>query len=593
MEGIEEILLSSVVDVACPALEQSRQALKLEGNQRTIDMQQAEQELLHTLSTAEGELLDKPDLVAALNCMKQETSRMEEALQKAIEAQQELTLQRDRYRAATGRGALLFMQVQSLEKLNPMYAFSIEMYIQVFKDTLLLSVETQEDDCDAFEAHRKGMAGDVVALLANEFSAIATRAVFLHIVAGLKKEDKLVFSAALCFSILGYERPDEFPSELLTFLLKGPSPTSSDQTPSPISWLPDDKWNACQCLEGKASVFTGLTGDIIAHNRWHQWYLINTPELEVLPGEWQVLGSFHKLLVLRCLRPDRLPTAVECFMKSELGSSYVDPPQPSISDVLINPKCHTVILWTGLGNDPLAAVKSYHNSNISGSLVSIDVHDELSDSVDSINRVALKGGWCMLDSIHLEPELLPLLSPILTNSEISPRFLMVLTADPASASKLPVSVIRDSLKVTTDTSSSLKSILLSTWDVSSQHCPAIPRQGELRRMLFLLSYFHSVCLQRNIFLNYGFVDAPYAFGTSEISASRYLIQMLLQQTTTNTDIHWDDLREVIVSQVYAAHSTVEIDRKALIAIGESILTQNNLSHSDFCGMPLAMNAGML
>eukprot|EP01060_Flectonema_neradi_P015038 TRINITY_DN2171_c0_g1_i3.p1 TRINITY_DN2171_c0_g1~~TRINITY_DN2171_c0_g1_i3.p1 ORF type:complete len:942 (+),score=177.74 TRINITY_DN2171_c0_g1_i3:209-2827(+) len=551
-------------------------------------MRKAEQELLHKLSTAEGELLDNPELVASLNCMKQETSRMEEALQQAIEAQQKISQQRDRYRAATGRGALLFMQVQALERLNPMYAFSIDMYIQVFKDTLLTSVERQEDDCDAFEAHRKGMAGDVIALLASEFSAVATQAVFLHIVAGLKREDKLVFSVALCLSILGHERPNEFPPELLAFLLKGPP--GSTNTPNCIPWLPDDKWDACLSLEQRSPVFKGFTGDLLAHTRWNQWYGLATPELEGLPGEWQSVTSFHKLLVLRCLRPDRMPIALENFMRTELGPIYVDPPQQGIGEVLSRPKSHTVILWSGLGNDPLSAVKAYHSAKIGSSLVSIDVHDELNDNVDSISRVALKGGWCVLDSVHLAPELLPLLSPVLGNSEISPRFLMVLTADPACASELPVNIVRGSMKLTTDTSCSLKPILQTTWDVASQYCTSITRQGELRRLLFLLTYFHAVCLRRNIFLRRGFVNAPYAFGSSDLSTSRHVIQMLLQQTASNTQIHWSDLREMVVTEIYGALCTSDTDLEIIKSIGESIFSEHNMTHSDFCRLPLEMNA---
>lgn len=50
---------------------------------------------------------------------------------------------------------------------------------------------------------------------------------------------------------------------------------------------------------------------------------------EPLPGELESdLDSFQKLLVLRCLRADRLTHGLQDFVASQLGQSFIEPQVP-------------------------------------------------------------------------------------------------------------------------------------------------------------------------------------------------------------------------------------------------------------------------
>ena len=51
------------------------------------------------------------------------------------------------------------------------------------------------------------------------------------------------------------------------------------------------------------------------------------PASMVLPQPWaDRLTSFQKLLVLRVLRPDKMVVALRHFVRSEMGTQYVEPP---------------------------------------------------------------------------------------------------------------------------------------------------------------------------------------------------------------------------------------------------------------------------
>ena len=44
------------------------------------------------------------------------------------------------------------------------------------------------------------------------------------------------------------------------------------------------------------------------HDDWLVWFNLEKPDQAPLPGEYGTVKRFHKLLVLRAMRPDRVPT---------------------------------------------------------------------------------------------------------------------------------------------------------------------------------------------------------------------------------------------------------------------------------------------
>ena len=65
-----------------------------------------------------------------------------------------------------------------------------------------------------------------------------------------------------------------------------------------------------------------------APSRFKEWFNSLNPETENLPLEWKALKDlpFQKLLVLRCLRPDRISIALVNFIKKVLpdGEAFTE-----------------------------------------------------------------------------------------------------------------------------------------------------------------------------------------------------------------------------------------------------------------------------
>jgi len=76
-----------------------------------------------------------------------------------------------------------------------------------------------------------------------------------------------------------------------------------------------------------------------APNRFKDWYNELCPEDQKLPLDWKKLDNmpFQKLLVLRCLRPDRITIALGNFIRNVLpfGPEYMDMDQKcTFGDIL-------------------------------------------------------------------------------------------------------------------------------------------------------------------------------------------------------------------------------------------------------------------
>ena len=47
---------------------------------------------------------------------------------------------------------------------------------------------------------------------------------------------------------------------------------------------------------------------------------------EQLPGKWQnYLDDFQKMIVMRCLRPDKLTDAMQDYVATHLGQRFIEP----------------------------------------------------------------------------------------------------------------------------------------------------------------------------------------------------------------------------------------------------------------------------
>lgn len=59
---------------------------------------------------------------------------------------------------------------------------------------------------------------------------------------------------------------------------------------------------------------------------WRKWYSDERPESCEMPKSCKDISLFHRLLLLRALRPDRLTNALREYVQINMGIDYIESP---------------------------------------------------------------------------------------------------------------------------------------------------------------------------------------------------------------------------------------------------------------------------
>ena len=103
--GLEDQLLSDVVRLERPDLEEQRNELIIKINNAKIELKKIEDEILRKLFHSEGNILDDQELVDTLNSSKLTAKKISLQLAEAETTEKMITTAREKYRPVATRGA--------------------------------------------------------------------------------------------------------------------------------------------------------------------------------------------------------------------------------------------------------------------------------------------------------------------------------------------------------------------------------------------------------------------------------------------------------------------------------------------------------
>lgn len=71
-------------------------------------------------------------------------------------------------------------------------------------------------------------------------------------------------------------------------------------------------------------------------------------------------SEFYKLLVLRCIRPDKLIPAIQLFVKLYLGQRFIDPPTFNLAEIYKDSSPYAPLIFVlSPGSDPFASLLNF------------------------------------------------------------------------------------------------------------------------------------------------------------------------------------------------------------------------------------------
>ncbi|KAF4030914.1 Dynein heavy chain C-terminal domain [Phytophthora infestans] len=559
--GLEDQLLEKVVKKEQPELEAQKQELVLAFQKFKIDLVELEDQLLERLANAPDDILSDVPLIESLEETKKKATDISISVKKNQETEIVINNTRELYRPVAAEGAMLYFLLTTLSAIDHMYRYSLDSFITFFYNSIDRAPQSDK------QSER--------VLNLRESLRIT---IFTWVSRGLFEAHKLIFLSQLTFNLMrrGILGEDVRVQEAyMQFLLRGPKKPAGgggEEEANPIDWLPPAQWTAINML-AQLEEFQKMPQDLKeASSRFREWYNHVTPESEKLPLDWAGLDRtpFLKLLVVRCLRPDRMTVAVNEFVRQVLpnGSNYCDCDSAlnalQVMDNSYLDSTPTTPLYFILspGADVVAGVDklsvkygfergvSYHN-------VSMGQGQDVF-AMDRLEVAHRNGHWVILNNIHLMPRWLLALEKKLDEFALEgshKNFRLFLTSDPSNS--IPIGVLNRCIKLTNEPPSGLKANLKRAF-VSFPKEYIEEAEGKVKSILFGLCHFHAVLMERKMYGPLGF-NMMYPFSLGDLRDSAICLQNYLE-SSAGGKIPWADLRYIFGEIMYGGHIVNDFDR---------------------------------
>lgn len=621
-QGLEEQLLAIVVRNERSDLAAQRAALILQQNLFTIKVKQLEDGILKRLADAQGDITEDRNLIEELELSKKISDEIAVKLEESRITSEKINNTSEKYRPVARRGALLFFVMNSLYKVHTYYMFSLNSFVSFFLrgirtaglaagDVTDVDVTDQQDD--TVETTDLQVLGDQIAkrvavieerdrsegegdslperlkLLKQNISIV----VFDFVRTGLFERDKLTVVTLVTLRIMVDE--GLLNKVYVDVIMRGRvadevAPRGEDLS----KWLSESSWARLKAIEEDLSphdsVFENLTEKIASDAEdWEDWYNNPNPEMKAMPGDYKGLGEVQRLLLLRVLRPDRLPQALTDYVKASLGDDFVTQPPFNMASTFRYTTASTPILFVLYpGVDPTSWVEEFGKSkNITAAnsrFANISMGQGQEKRADeTILRLAKDGGWVFLQNVHLMQSWLPSLDVMLETITPHPDFRVFISAEPPPLSymkNMPEGLLQSCICVANEPPSDLKANLSRAWkNFSQSRIDSSQKKSAFKSCLFGLSFFHSIMLGRRRFGFQGW-SRSYGFNTGDLRICADVLESYLNRPTKL--IAWQDLRYLFGEIMYGGHITDFFDRRTnntylSVIINESLLNGGELA----------------
>jgi dynein heavy chain len=604
-DGLDEQLLALVVKFERPDLAAQRAALILQQNLFTIKVKQLEDQILLRLADAQGDITENRELIEELELSKKISDEIALKLVESKITSEKINLTSEKYRPVSRRGALLFFVMNNLYKIHTYYMYSLNSFIYFFlRGIATAGVEgSGSRPGSAVEAGTADMGGGDpattdLAVLADqitkrvaeieerdkiaEFSNLPERlrllkqnvtlVVYDFVRTGLFENDKLTVMTLMTLKIMVDE--GLLLKEYVDVISRGR--IAEEVAPRGVelsAWMSESAWARLKGIEEDLGpinpVFAELTERLSTDAEdWEDWYNRSNPENFPMPGEYAHLEDVPRLIVMRVLRPDRLPFALAEYVRKNLGEEFVTQPPFQMAVTYNYTTAQTPCLFVLYpGVDPTSWVEDLGRERgvtaEKGNFANISMgQGQEKRADDTIKRMSEIGGWIFLQNVHLMQTWLPTLDEKLETLDPHKDFRVFISAEPPPLpymKNIPEGLLQSCICVANEPPSDLKANLTRAWATFSQsRMEASAKPNVFKGCLFGLSFFHSVMLGRRRFGFQGWSRA-YGFNMGDLRICSDVLESYLNRKTKT--IPWQDLRYIFGEIMYGGHITDFFDRR--------------------------------
>eukprot|EP00928_Gymnodinium_smaydae_P048229 TRINITY_DN3222_c2_g1_i2.p1 TRINITY_DN3222_c2_g1~~TRINITY_DN3222_c2_g1_i2.p1 ORF type:complete len:2601 (+),score=892.36 TRINITY_DN3222_c2_g1_i2:138-7940(+) len=604
--GLEDQILFLVVRLERPDLARKKTELITQQNEFKVTLAQLEALLLEKLANAEGDILDDTELILSLEEAKKTSDDVKEKVVIAQETELKINETSEFYRPTGARGALLFFLMMSLCKMHTFYKYSLDAFVYVVtrsvnsislrkpkepkKEEVVEEKEKDEDDEEDEEEEEvpeeeEEEQEEIIELSGKELKQrvvnlenVITFFSFNYVRRGLLDTDKLTVVTMMTIQIL-VRAGKILPEEQMMLIMAPPDPNPPPIPENARSWLSETQWAQLKSLEGIEAFKKGgqLTQNVEQDSLgWKRWFQEEKAEVADLPRSARDISSFHRLFLLRIMRPDRMGAALTQFVIDNLGQPYVEQPPFNMDESFEESTCIApffFVLFPGVDPTPMieALGKKMQFTEANGKFVNISMgQGQENIAINALIKMGKEGGWVMLQNIHLMQAWLKQLERQLELIEefAHEDFRCYLSSEPPGAMQgrlwdlIPEPILQRCIKVADEAPTDLKSNLRRAYSKFSQdNIDECLKPREFKACLFALCFFHALISGRIKFGAQGW-SKKYPFNDGDLTICGQVCKNYLNNAEAlGTEVPWPDLRYIFGEIMYGGHITDFWDRR--------------------------------
>ncbi|KAM5227834.1 dynein axonemal heavy chain 6 [Ctenodactylus gundi] len=566
--GLEDQLLSDVVRLERPELEEQRVKLIVRINSDKNQLKAIEDKILKLLFTSEGNILDNEELIETLQDSKITSGAIKTRLKEAESTEQMINVAREKYRPVATQGSVMYFVIASLSEIDPMYQYSLKYFKQLFNTT----IETSEK------------ADDLQQRLLILLEQTLLNA-YVNISRGLFEQHKLIYSFMLCVEIM--RQQGSLTEAEWNFFLRGSSGMEKERPPKPEApWLPTAMWLACCDLEESFPVFRKLTHNILLHpisirlgsfetyinpQKWEGYHRVKHGEQAhdkeaAHHDAWiSELSSFHKLILIKCCQEEKVVFAITDFVIENLGKQFIETPPVDLATLYQDMSPSTPLVFIlSTGSDPMGAFQRFaRESGFAERVQSISLGQGQGPIAEKMIKDAMKSGnWVFLQNCHLAVSWMLAMEELIKtftdpNTVIQDTFRLFLSSMPSST--FPVTVLQNSVKVTNEPPKGLRANIRRAF---TEMTPSFFEENILgkkwRQVIFGICFFHAIIQERKKFGPLGW-NICYEFNDSDRECALLNLNLYCQEGK----IPWDALIYITGEITYGGRVTDTWDQRCL------------------------------
>lgn len=548
-KGLEQKLLSLVINHERPDIEQKKKACLEQERTLKVEIAKLEEKLLTELANSSGNILENKELLESLNNTKIKSSKISESLEQSKLLQQKLESERNIYLPLATKGTEIFLQLKEFTRMNHMYAFSLQEFTLVFKQNLQSSAGGSNEVSKINEL--------VLSLQSSLFKMTFTRFGYC-----MFKKDKLTLALHLIRRI-----PDACSEDEYNFLLGRTN--SSDSKARLPPWADDSS----QELFGKycASFGNIVKGLNLDNEAWIRWFKSEDPESQF--PQRLLIKPIHKVILAQIFRPDKLERSLEAFAASALGINSLNESVSSVSVVYAKETDpETPILFiTSLGSDPSKELDEFAIKQVGPErFIQLSMGGGQNEiALKLLEECAAQGKWLFFKNLHLVPGFLVTLEKTFRKVEKDKNFKLWLTSE--EQNQFPIIFLENCFKVSYESPPGLKLNVQRVYlTLNNQEFKSY--SPEKARLIYLLAYFHAILQERRIYIPQGW-SKYYEFSSSDFKAGCLAIETIINQNV----VDWPGLFGLMENAIYGGRIDKQSDMNILKSYMRKIFNESNLT----------------